>query len=55
MKHMIRWLKVCAFLLAVMLVVHSLEIAYDIMFHKGNGSFFNTNEMHEHPHDLPSE
>ena len=33
MKHMIKWLKVCAFLLATMLVVHMLEIAYDIIYH----------------------
>ena len=33
MKHMIKWLKVCALLLTVILVVHSLEIAYDIYYH----------------------
>jgi hypothetical protein len=33
MKHMIKWLKVCAFLLAVILVVHTLEIMYDIYYH----------------------
>jgi hypothetical protein len=33
MKHQIRWLKVCALLLAIMLVVHMLEIAYDIIYH----------------------
>lgn len=54
MRHMIKWLKICALLLAIMLAVHTLEIAYDIMFHRGNGSFFNTNEMHQHPHDLPN-
>jgi len=30
---MIKWLKVCAFLLALVLVVHSLEIVYDIYYH----------------------
>jgi len=52
MRHMIKWLKICALLLTIMLVVHSLEIVYDIMYHRGNGSFFNTAEMHHHPHDL---
>jgi hypothetical protein len=33
MKHMIHWLKVCAFLLTLVLIVHSLEIAYDIYYH----------------------
>ena len=34
-----------------MLIVHCLEIAYDIMYHTGNGSFFRTEEMHNnHPH-----
>ena len=52
MKKQIFWIKCCALLLMVMLVVHSLEIVYDIMYHRGNGSFFNTAEMHHHPHDL---
>ena len=51
MKHMIKWLKVCAMLLTIMLIVHSLEVAYDIMYHKNDGSLFNTAEMHHHPHD----
>ena len=38
MKHMIKWLKICAFLLALVLLVHSLEIAYDILFHHRAGS-----------------
>jgi len=33
MKHMIKWLKVCALLLAIMLIVHILEIGYDIVYH----------------------
>ena len=33
MKHQIKWLKICAFLLAIMLIVHMLEIAYDIIYH----------------------
>jgi len=44
---MIKWLKICAFLLSVMLVIHTIEVVYDIMFHRGNGSFFNTSEMHD--------
>ena len=51
MKHMIKWLKVCALLLTIMLVVHSVEVAYDILYHKNDGSLFNTAEMHHHPHD----
>ena len=38
MKHQIKWLKICALLLMIMLIVHSLEIAYDILFHAGAGS-----------------
>ena len=52
MKKQIFWIKFCALLLTVMLIVHSLEIVYDIMFHRGNVSFFNTTEMHHHPHEL---
>jgi len=52
MKKQIFWIKFCALLLVIMLMVHSLEIVYDITYHRGNGSFFNTNEMHEHPHDF---
>jgi len=40
MKHMIKWLKVCAFLLTVILIVHSLEIAYDILYHRDVGTLF---------------
>ena len=39
MKHMIKWLKVCAFLLAVMLILHTLEIVYDIMYHAPGNIF----------------
>ena len=52
MKKQIFWIKCCALLLTVMLIVHSLEILYDIVYHRANGSFFNTAEMHHHPHDL---
>ena len=38
MKHMIRWLKICALLLAIILVVHSLEIVYDILYHHQAGT-----------------
>jgi hypothetical protein len=38
MKHMIKWLKVCALLLAIMLVIHSLEIVYDIVYHSQAGN-----------------
>ena len=38
MKHQIKWLKICALLLMIMLIVHSLEIAYDILFHHRAGS-----------------
>ena len=30
---MIKWLKVCALLLSIMLVLHTLEIIYDIWYH----------------------
>jgi hypothetical protein len=53
MKKQIFWIKFCALLLVIMLMVHSLEVAYDILYHIGNGSFFNTAEIHHHPHDLP--
>jgi len=53
MKKQIFWIKFCALLLVIMLMVHSLEVLYDIIYHRGNGSFFNTAEMHHHPHDLP--
>jgi len=40
MKHMIKWLKICAMLLTVLiaisiiqLAVHSIEIGYDLMYH----------------------
>ena len=38
MKHMIKWLKVCAFLLTLVLIVHSMEITYDIIFHHRAGN-----------------
>ena len=38
MRHMIKWLKVCAFLLMIILAVHSLEIAYDVMYHRDAGT-----------------
>jgi hypothetical protein len=38
MKHMIKWLKVCAFLLTLVLVVHSLEIVYDVLYHHRAGT-----------------
>jgi len=38
MKHMIKWLKVCAFLLMLVLIVHSMEITYDIIFHHRAGN-----------------
>jgi hypothetical protein len=50
---MIKWLKRCFYLLLIMLIVHALEIAYDITYHRGNGSFFNTNEMHDAHHIHP--
>jgi hypothetical protein len=40
MKHMIKWLKVCAFLLMLVLLVHSLEIVYDILYHHRAGNIF---------------
>jgi len=40
MKHMIKWLKICALLLSIILVVHSLEIVYDILYHRTNGTIF---------------
>ncbi len=33
MKHMIKWLKICALLLSLMLVLHTAEIIYDILYH----------------------
>ena len=40
MKHMIRWLKICAFLLSLVLIVHVLEVAYDIWYHVEQDIFF---------------
>lgn len=37
MKHMIKWLKVCALLLSMMLVLHTLEIVYDVIYHQDHG------------------
>jgi hypothetical protein len=36
MKHMIKWLKVCAFLLTIILIVHSIEITYDFLYHSAH-------------------
>jgi hypothetical protein len=36
MKHMIKWLKICALLLSIMLALHALEIMYDIWYHTAN-------------------
>jgi hypothetical protein len=33
MKHMIKWLKICALLLTLMLMIHTAEIVYDILYH----------------------
>jgi hypothetical protein len=33
MKHMIKWLKVCALLLTLILILHMGEIVYDILYH----------------------
>jgi len=38
MKKQIFWLKFCAALLTIMLIVHSLEIAYDILYHSEAGT-----------------
>ena len=38
MKHMIKWLKICALLLSIMLILHSLEIVYDILYHHQAGN-----------------
>jgi len=40
MKHMIKWLKICALLLSMMLLVHSAEIIYDILYHSEAGTLF---------------
>ena len=37
MKHMIRWLKICALLLTLMLILHAAEIVYDVLYHSLNG------------------
>ena len=44
MRHMIYWLKICAFLLGINLFLHSLEILYDIVYHMERGTLF---EKHE--------
>jgi len=36
MRHMIKWLKVCALLLSIMLLLHAAEIIYDILYHSAN-------------------
>jgi len=46
MKHMIKWLKICALLLLVMLILHSLEIVYDIMYHDVKGYLFQKHDDH---------
>ena len=38
MKKQIFWIKFCALLLMIMLVVHSLEIVYDIVYHSQAGN-----------------
>ena len=38
MKKQIFWIKFCALLLVIMLVVHSLEIVYDIVYHSQAGN-----------------
>ena len=40
MKHMIKWLKVCALLLTIILFVHTIEIVYDILYHRDAGTLF---------------
>jgi hypothetical protein len=40
MKKMIFWLKFCAALLTIMLIVHSLEIVYDILYHGDPAGIF---------------
>jgi hypothetical protein len=37
MKHMIKWLKICALLLTLMLIIHTAEIAYDFLYHSQHG------------------
>jgi hypothetical protein len=41
---MIKWLKICALLLTLSLVIHSLEIAYDIFYHSSNDNIFTKHE-----------
>jgi len=36
MKHMIKWLKICALLLSLMLLLHSAEITYDFLYHSAH-------------------
>jgi hypothetical protein len=36
MKHMIKWLKICALLLSLSLMLHAAEIAYDFLYHSAN-------------------
>jgi len=52
---MIKWLKISALLLTIILVVHMAEVAYDIMFHRANGTLFNTEEMHKAHQNCPSD
>ena len=47
MIHMIKWLKVCAFLLAVMLILHTLEIIYDIIYHSPSHIFEEHNPVNK--------
>tara|TARA_B110001454_G_C12600708_1_gene384322 strand:+ start:454 stop:654 length:201 start_codon:yes stop_codon:yes gene_type:complete len=46
MKHMIKWLKICALLLTIMLGLHTVEIIYDIMYHDVRGELFQKHDNH---------
>ena len=43
---MIKWLKICALLLTIMLGLHSIEIVYDIMYHNEAGVLFKKHDYH---------
>ena len=46
MRHMIKWLKICALLLTIMLGLHTIEIIYDIMYHDARGYLFQKHADH---------
>lgn len=43
---MIKWLKICALLLTIMLGLHTIEIIYDIAYHNTGDILFKKHDYH---------